>query len=211
MGATKTAAVVVFLGLSGIILWQYVQLRQLTAESNGLRQRLAQAATVQEQHGRMDTVPPSEGQRSDQQPSSELLRLRGEVTVLRRQLADTAKPNSTPTGAPKAGPSEPLTQPRAQAKSSLAAMDAHLATQEQKLEVARQKVAGLLATLSIPQDVSKLEAATVLGREDLKQYWSYFKAKDGLEEEERYTQILKLKVRFEHLNAGDYTGASPSP
>ena len=105
---------------------------------------------------------------------------------------------------------EPLAQGEARPKPDLATLDAHLTAQEQKLDTLKQKVTSLLATLSVPQEVSKLEPAAGLGREDLKPYWPYFEAKKGLEEEERYAQILRMKVRFDHLDAGDYSGASPS-
>lgn len=211
MNAGKSAVgAVVFFGLSGVIVWQQVQVGRLEAESAGLRQQLARAAATQEEHQPVDNLQPSVGQRSDEDRSSELLRLRGEVTVLRRQLAEAAKPGSAPKSASKTGQLEPLAQPEARPKPDLAALDAHLSAQEQKLEAAKQKIAGLLAALSVPQEVSRLETATGLGREDLKPYWPYFEAKKGLEEEERYAQILRMKVRFDHLDAGDYSGASPS-
>jgi len=212
MNARKTAAVaVVFFGLSGVIIWQQVWVKRLGAESAGLREQLAQAvASVREQQAQVDKPQPGVRQRPDEDRSSELLRLRGEVTVLRNQLAEAVKAGSAPKLASKTGQLEPPVESEAGRKPGLAALDAHLTAQEQKLEAAKQKIAGLLATLSIPQDVSKLEAATGLGREDLKPYWPYFEAKKGLEEEERYAQILRMKVRFDHLDAGDYSGASPS-
>ncbi len=212
MNASKTAAVaVVFFGLSGVIIWQQVRVKRLEAESAGLREQLAQAvASVREEQEQVDKPQPSVGQRPDEDRSSELLRLRGEVTVLRRQLAEAARPESAPRSATRIGQLEPLAQPEARPKPDLAALDAHLAAQEQKLDTLKQKVAGLLAALSVPQEVSELETARGLGREDLKPYWPYFEAKEGLEEEERYAQILRMKVRFDHLDAGDYSGASPS-
>jgi hypothetical protein len=212
MNASKTAAVaVMFVGLSGLITWQQVRVKRLEAESAGLREQLAQAvASVREEHEKVDEPQPSVGQRPDEDRSSELLRLRGEVTVLRNQLAEAVKAASAPKLASKTGQLELPVQPEARRKPDLAALDAHLTAQEQKLQAAKQKVTGLLAALNIPQDVLKMEAATVLGREDLKQYWSYFEAKKGLEEEERYTQILRMKVRFDHLDAGDIPGGPPS-
>jgi hypothetical protein len=200
----------VFFGLSGVIIWQQVRVKRLEAESAGLREQLAQAvASVREEHQQVDKPQPSVGQRPDEDRSSELLRLRGEVTVLRNQLAEAVRPGSAPKLASKTGQLEPPVEPEVRRKPGLAALDAHLTAQEQKLEAAKQKVAGLLTALSIPQDVSKLETATGLGREDLKPYWPYFEAKKGLEEEERYAQILRMKVRFDHLDAGDIPGGPP--
>lgn len=212
MKASKPAAVaVVFLGLSGVILWQQVRVKRLEAESVGLRARLAQAvASAREQQEQADKPQPSVSQRPDEDQSSELLRLRGEVTVLRNQLAEAAKAGSAPKVTAKRGQVDLPGESEARRKPDLAALDAHLTAQEQKLESAKQKVAGLLAALNIPQDILKMEAAMVLGREDLKQYWSYFEAKKVLEEDERYTQILRMKVRFDHLEAGDVSGGSPS-
>jgi hypothetical protein len=212
MNASKTVAVAAaFFGLSGVIIWQQVWVKRVEAESAGLREQFAQSiASVREEQEQVDKPQPRVGQRPDEERSAELLRLRGEVTVLRNQLAEAVKAGSAPKVAFKTGQLEPPVQPEARRKPDLAALDAHLTAQEQKLEAAKQKVAGLLAALSIPQDVSRMEAATGLGREDLKQYWSYFEAKKGLEEEERYAQILRMKVRFDHLDAGDYSGASPS-
>ena len=78
------------------------------------------------------------------------------------------------------------------------------------MDAAKQKVADLLVALNIPQDVSQIDEAVALGREDLKQYRSYFEAKKAFEEEERFRQILSVKVRWDHLEAGDNPGGGSS-
>jgi hypothetical protein len=205
MNIAKTAAALLVIGLTGIIIWQQGQIRRLRAESTGLRERIEQ-----DQHQGVEAPQQTVAQHSNEAPSTELLRLRGEVTVLRRQLTEAARLDSAPTGAPGQRQAESVIQPQTRSKPDLAALDAHLTAQEQKLESARQQVVGLVTALAVPQDVSKLDPATGVAREDLKQYWSYFEAKKVFEEEERYTKIMKIKVRLDHLDAGDAAGAVPS-
>src|SRR5436309_1015221 len=84
MKTIKTVAVAaVLVALATLFIWQRVQINNLAAESASLRQQLAQA----ESEGNKPVVKPGAGS-VDVLPSPELLRLRGEVGMLRRQLAE---------------------------------------------------------------------------------------------------------------------------
>ena len=101
------AAVVLLLALTGLVIWQQARLKHLAAQSAALREQLAQAILAQEQSERLAKLQQNPGQHSDEAPPPELLRLRGEVGVLRRQLAEALKSDSTQKLAPKTA--EPTT------------------------------------------------------------------------------------------------------
>jgi hypothetical protein len=209
-GLKATAVSVVLLALAMTLLWQQGRISRLTAEAADLRVQLGQAVSPPRENGQLANVQPSTDQPLAQEQFRELLRLRGEVGVLTSQLAEAVKPDSAPKVASKIAELEPSAQPEARRKAALAALDATLRAQEQKVDAAKQKVADLLVALNIPQDVSQIDEAVALGREDLKQYRSYFEAKKAFEEEERFRQILSVKVRWDHLEAGDNPGGGSS-
>ena len=198
------------LALAMTLLWQQARISRLTTEAADLRVQLGQAVSPPRENGQLANVQPSTDQPLAQDQFRELLRLRGEVGVLRRQLAEAVKPESAPKVTTKAVELEPSAQPEARRKAALAALDATWKAEEQKLDAAKQKVAGLLVALNVPQDVSNMDEPAALGREDLKPYRSYFEARKEFEEEERFAKILRMKVRFEHLDAGDNPGGGSS-
>jgi len=208
-GLKVTAVWAVLLMLAMTLLWQWGRIGHLTAEVAELRAQLAQTAPPSENR-QLANVPPSSAPALAPEEFRELLRLRGEVGVLRRQLAEVVKPDSAPKVASKPAEVEPPAQPEARRKAALADSDAMLKAQEEKLEAGKQKVAGLVVALNIPQEVSNLDESATLGREDLKQYRSYFEARRELDEEERFAKILRMKVRFDHLDAGDRSGGGSS-
>jgi len=207
----KVAAVSVLLSaLAMALLWQQARISRLMAEAVDLRVQLGQAISPLKENGQLANVQPSTDQHLAREQFRELLRLRGEVGVLRRQLAEALKPDSALRVASKTMELEPSAQPEARRKAGLVALDARLRAQEQKVDAAKQKVADLLVALNVPKEVSNIDEAVDLDSEDVKQYRSYFEAKKELAEDERFTQILRLKVRSEHLDAGDNPGGGSS-
>jgi hypothetical protein len=110
------ATVVLFLALTGLVIWQQARLRHLAAESAALREQLAQAISAQEQSERLANLQQNPRQHSDDVPPPELLRLRGEVGALRRQLAEALKSGSTQKLAPKTA------EPTAKAEGALSSL-----------------------------------------------------------------------------------------
>ena len=184
------AAVVVF-ALTAIIISQQAQVRRLVAEGTVLREQLAQAVSAQEKH---DPVATAEGPARDssQEQFRELLRLRGEVGVLRGQLAEAAKPHSVGRLAAKEGELAP--QPQPVQEPDLAPDTAQIEAQEQKVEAAKQKVKRLLSALNVPEEASQMDSAAALDTASLKQYWPYFEAKKELEEAVSLEVTMRLLV-----------------
>jgi hypothetical protein len=199
------AVVVPVLALSSLALWQQARIKALTAESAGLREQLAEAASAREESEQLLKLQGKSGEGSGDSPQPELLRLRGEVGVLRRQLDEAvratvtqrATPNTAEVGSaaqtPPAG-SEEMT-------AAVAQLTGRLTAQKEELGAAKQKVGDLAATLGIPEDVLSLDVTEALGRQDLRSYWPYFEAKRNFEEEEKFTRVLEYKVASEQTDA----------
>src|ERR1039458_2371979 len=190
-------AIIIFLALGIALLWQQVRVNRLAAESAGLRAQLGRAVPPPAQSSQVANVQPSTDQTSTPEQFRELLRLRGQVGMLRSQLEEAIKANRAEKPPAKTAEPEPSAQPlaktaeseaSAEGKSDLATSDALLKAQEQALHAATQKLADVLAALDIPWDVTTMDAATALDREDLKQYRSYFEAKNELDSVELYTR-----------------------
>jgi hypothetical protein len=188
-------AVLVF-ALAGAIIWQWAQVRRLAAENTVLWEQFAQAVPAREKHEPAPTAP-SPSQDLDQPHFRELLRLRGEVGVLRRQLAEVAKPHMTG--------SLPAQQP-----PDLGAERARLQEQLQKVESARQKVDRLSATLNVPQGASRMSSTEGLEDATLKHYSTYFEAKKELEEAESAAVEMRLVIVRQQEDGPD-TPATPPP
>jgi hypothetical protein len=107
----KVSVAALLLTLSGFVVWQQLQLKRLATEAAVLRQQHAQARRESETPAQS---LPSIGQSREEAPSPELLRLRGEVGVLKRQLVEarrasparTTPANSAEFKAPTARPAE---------------------------------------------------------------------------------------------------------
>lgn len=153
--------VILVLALTSLALWQRARIKALTAESAGLRERLAEAMSAREESERLLKLQGRRDEGSGASPQPELLRLRGEVGVLRRQLAEAARAAATQRATPIATELESpaQTQPAGseQMAASVAELTAQLTAQKKKLVAARQKVADLASTLGIPQDISSLD------------------------------------------------------
>lgn len=197
--------VILVLALTSLALWQRARIKALTAESAGLRERLAEAMSAREESERLLKLQGRRDEGSGASPQPELLRLRGEVGVLRRQLAEAARAAATQRATPIATELESpaQTQPAGseQMAASVAELTAQLTAQKKKLVAARQKVADLASTLGIPQDISSLDSTAALEREDLRSYWPYFEAKRNSEWQARFTQLLDFKIASEQIEA----------
>jgi hypothetical protein len=122
-------------------------------------------------------------------------------------LVEATKTDTTRKAAFHAEDAQLPSQSQVQTNQDLAADDALLTTQEQKLDEAKQKVADLLLTLNVPEELTNTDAATGLRSESLRQYWPYFQARNEFEDMERYTAIVRLKVWQDHGAQGSLGGA----
>ncbi len=116
--------------------------------------------------------------------------------VLRRQLAEVAKPHITGS-LPAQQPPDP------------AAERARLQEQLQKVDAARQKVDRLSAALNVPQNASRMSSTEGLEDATLKQYSTYFEAKKELEEAESAAVEMRLVIVRQH--EGQDTPATSPP
>ena len=82
--------------LAGLVFWQQGRMKSLTAESVALREQLTQAFAGPNQPASPPVLGDTVDQRSPSAPSAELLKLRGEVSLLRHQLAEVSKSTNSP-------------------------------------------------------------------------------------------------------------------
>ena len=176
--------VVPFIGITGLALLQHARLKHLTAESAVLRERLAQALARAEQPNPTAKPISSPGQQVEELPSSDLLRLRGQVAVLREQLADAVGSNA-------AKEAESAVQAQLASGSALGAAEADLKTWQEQAGVAEEKLAGFMAARQFPPGVSGDDAPASSSGQDLQ---SYLQAKQSAQEAERLVEVGKLKV-----------------
>jgi len=195
------SAAVVLVALTGLIGWQQARTEHLMAEAAMLREQLAQAAAAQMAYQRSALSQNNTSQNSDQDQFREVLRLRGQVGVLTRQLAELAKTNTADAFAPRATELDQQAKRPTGPQPDLAASDALLAEQIQKLDAAAQRVAELSTTLNVPEEVRSVDGAAALNSEDLKQYWQYFQARKELAETAQYTDVVRLKVMQDYSDA----------
>lgn len=174
---------VLLIGIAGVAAWQHIQLQRLTAQSAALQEQLTQALAKPEQPSMVrPTLAP--GQRGEEAPSSELLRLRRQVAVLREQLASVVASNV-------ATAAESPARAQITNSSSVATAEANLKKAEGEAELAEQKVSDLAAFLHLPQGASDEIAESSLSAADL---GSYRQIKLDAQERQRFVQMLRLKV-----------------
>jgi hypothetical protein len=96
-GLRMLIAAVGLIALAAILICQQTRIERLAAEAARLREQVQQQASREHEAERPTRPEPSQGTRPNSVPSlteeqfHELLRLRGEVGVLRAQLAETAQ------------------------------------------------------------------------------------------------------------------------
>lgn len=99
---------------------------------------------------------------------------------------------------PDAPPPAVAAQRRA---AGLAALEASVQEEQQKLEAAKQKAAELLISLNIPADVSTMDAAKGLDTASLRAYWPYFEAKRERDSLQFLEERFRLRLIAERLDA----------
>ena len=201
-----TALSVVLLAFAIALLSQQARINRLRAEATDLRVQLSQAAAAGENRRSVKLLP-STDHASAKNEVRELLRLRGEVGVLRRQLADARR--LTPKEEDLATPE---LSPRRQ-KSGLAALDAALTAQQGRVDAGKQKTEQLLTALNVPEDLAKMDgdAMANLSSESMEYYRPYFQAKRELVGLQRFSAILKMKMNAERNDAQEDVPRSSSP
>ena len=82
---------VLVLGLVGVVVWQEQRANGLIAEASALRSQVAQTVSVREEGERLAKPQTSSAELLNQDQLRELMRLRGEVGVLRSELAEARR------------------------------------------------------------------------------------------------------------------------
>jgi hypothetical protein len=179
---------VVFLSLSGLEVWQQAQIRSLKVEIAIVRGEASEVALLREESERLAKAQPKPEPYVAQPALQELLRLRGEVGVLRRHAAEEAKLQTYQREDQRDVDGQEL---------------------KAKLDAAKQREELLLVTLNVPEQVLKSGVADALDAENVNAYRPYFKAKQEREEIERFEDVMEAKRRLEANNAGaDTLGGS---
>lgn len=194
----RFGTVILLLVLILLAVWQQARLKYLTVESAALREQLAQALAAQEQTQLVGK--PAASQDAREAPTPELLRLRGEVAVLRRQLAETVSVSVTQRMGSSALAQAAGEAEVAVAVAAVSALEEQLAAAEQESAAAQPKLADLVAALKLPQGVSEQVATDALSPGDLR---SYMEVKRGIEQAERWTEIVKLKLQSARADVAD--------
>ena len=195
-------AAVGLVALAAIIICQQTRIGRFAAEAAMLREQIQQQASVQTEPERPAKPQPGEEMRSNSvppltgEPFNELLRLRGEVGVLRRQLAEVVAREATQQ-AQYQGMVKQADSIKGEAASEMVRADIYESSQGKMLTIARNTLGDLASALNIPEAVSKKSWEEGLTDESLKRYRAYFFFKRGCEE----MQIIAETVRKAHASA----------
>jgi hypothetical protein len=162
-----TTFVVGIIGLGGIVIWQQSRLFMLDAQNASLREQVEQQAKALSAASHADKPRGSEISASvlsvPRESSRDLLRLRGEIGVLREQLAEAQR------GAATVRKSQVLLSPEAESK-----FVELMASWAEKID--RQA-----SDLAIPENVAKMDPAEGLRDKGLERYEKCFELKAQLE------------------------------
>jgi hypothetical protein len=173
---------VLIIGVTVLALWQQTRLKSLRAESVALRDQLAQALARPDQATSGPKPDITADQHANGPSSAELLRLRGEVALLRQQLAEVSNNMNKAETDPQSQHSR---------ESELAAAEADLKTREQQAEEAKQRLSAVVAALNLSSDVSERDAEGSLSGRDLE---SYMSARREAEQAERFVEVARLRI-----------------
>jgi hypothetical protein len=190
-GRLQTAtALLLILALGVVSVSQQVHIRQLESEAADLRAQLSHAPTSPEENQRPTSPQPGADNPMPQDQHRELLRLRGEVGVLKNQLAKALARTLEPQIQPP--PEESLRSQQAE----IAALEDRLAAHGRKVDEARQKADQLLTALNVPEGLSTMDADAMANMDDatLARYSPYFQARRDVQNLERIVAMLKLRL-----------------
>ncbi len=174
----KSAAIsVLLIALVMTSVWQQIWIHRLTEQAEDLRSHVALSPPKQIDPVRRETAtaPPTDQFR-------ELLRLRGEVGVLRRELAEAVARN-------KSLVNSSTEETVLNEHSKRLALTTALVAQEQKIEEAKRRTQDLAAALNIPDPLINDQTT-----EGPASYLPYFQAKRELQERQRFAVVLRLKL-----------------
>jgi hypothetical protein len=151
-------------------------LPRLTRENEVLSNRLAQVSGS-------PVVTPD--------PSTEVLKLRGQIGLLRREI-DELRHQSSSIGA--------ASDDKAR-QTSLTPLETRFAEEQSKLAVARQKMDELKTGLDVPEQIINQEPGSDLKGADLSPYRAFFEARREYFEIEKFSQVLAIKLMAERTDA----------
>jgi hypothetical protein len=180
-------AAVGLVALAAIVIYQQTRIDRFAAEAAVLREQVQRLASVPSAPERPTKPQPGEEMRSNSVPSlsgaqfSELLRLRGEVAVLKGQRAEVVVREASQQTQYQDVVTQ-LVSVKGEAASEMRRA-AFNEDREAKLLVTAQNTLGALASaLNVPESVSKVSSEEGLRDESFKQYRAYFFFKRGCEE-----------------------------
>ena len=195
-------AVVGLVALAAVIIYQQTRIDRLAAEAAMLREQIQPQASVQKEPEEPTKPPPGEEMRSNSVPSltgepfNQLLRLRGEVGVLGRQLAEVvAREASQQTQ--YQGMVKQVDSIKGDAAREMIRADIYESSEERMLSIARNTLGDLASALDMPEAVSKMSFEEGLSDESLKRYRAYFIFKMGCEQ----MQMIAEPLRKPHASA----------
>ena len=94
-----------------------------------------------------------------------------------------------------------LMQERVDGAAQLAEVEAVAQEEQQHLQVAKQKAAQLLTTLSVPDEISRMEANKALDTAGLRAYWPFFEAKRERDVLQTLEDRLRMRLIQEQVDA----------
>jgi hypothetical protein len=176
-----TAVVTAFVGLAGVVMWQQTRIAWLIAENTSLKKQAQEETLARQIAERQRSTQPSHQVRSNSilspsvEPSGEVLRLRGEVKVLRAQLTEA-----------QLHPSEDAI--------SRTSKETELRLVEDYAGSLQQRLSELTPALDVPEAVAKMDSQEGLTDTNLMHYRPYFQAKAALDEWLKRRESLRQSV-----------------
>jgi hypothetical protein len=143
--------------LGAMALMQHLELRKLRKENAAYREKLEGAERLSgDRPIRLDAVMLPENS------STELLRLRGEVSVLRRAEAEAKARSASQVDSKELR--------RQGFQGALEVLESRFSEEQQRELLARQKLQELEATLGVPENITNLDLTACVNDPSLRQY-----------------------------------------
>jgi hypothetical protein len=152
-------AVVVLAALIAVIIYQQMRIGRFAAEGAVLREQIQQQASVQSEPQKPAKLQPGEEMRSNSAPSltgepfNQLLRLRGEVGVLRRQLAEVVVREASQQTQFQ-GMVKQVDSIKGDAAREMTRADIYESSEEKMLTIARNTLGDLASVVEIERETS---------------------------------------------------------